>query len=48
MVNFMINDKKNIDKKISFILLKKIGITTKPGSYRLNTSELKKVIPYII
>ena len=48
MVNFMINDKKNIDKKISFILLKKIGITTKPGSYRLNTSELKKVLPYII
>ena len=48
MINFMINDKKNIDKKISLILLKKIGVTTKPGSFRLNASELKKILPYII
>ncbi len=48
MINFMINDKKNIDKKISLILLKKIGVTTMPGSFRLNASELKKILPYII
>ena len=26
MINFMINDKKNIDKKISLILLKKLEL----------------------
>ena len=38
----MKKDKKNLDEKISLILLKKIGKTTKPGSFKINSNVLKK------
>ena len=44
----MIADKKNNDKKINLILLKKIGQTTKPNSYKISKNELKKVFNKII
>ena len=44
----MINDKKNNDSKINFILLKKIGQTTSPNSYKISSSELKKIFKKII
>ena len=34
-------DKKNYDKKINLILLKRIGKTTKPGQYRFSPKEMK-------
>lgn len=48
IVDFMINDKKNDDAKINLILLKQIGKTTSPGSFKLSTRELKKKISKII
>ena len=36
ILKYMINDKKNNDSKISLILLRKIGKTTKPGKYKYN------------
>ena len=42
ILNFMKKDKKNIDKKINLILLKKIGMATKPNNYKVNENELKK------
>ena len=39
----MTADKKNNDKKINLILLKKIGQTTKPNKYKISSAELKKV-----
>ena len=42
IVEHMINDKKNNDKKINLILLKKIGQTTMPNSYKISTHDLKK------
>ena len=41
-------DKKNYDKKINLILLRKIGLTTKPGQYRLSPGEMKKTLKKII
>ena len=37
IVNFMKQDKKNIDDKINLILLERIGKTTKPKSISLST-----------
>jgi 3-dehydroquinate synthase len=48
IISFMTNDKKNNDKKINLILLKKIGLTTKPGSQKFSGIELKKLIKKII
>ena len=48
IANYMTADKKNNDKKINFILLKKIGQTTKPNEYKISISELKKVFNKII
>ena len=42
IIYFMKKDKKNFDKKINLILLKKIGKTTKPGSFKINSNVLKK------
>ena len=42
LIPFLKNDKKNNDEKINFILLKKIGKTTKPGSFKISIDELKK------
>ena len=44
IVDFMKIDKKNYDDKINLILLKKIGKTTTPGSFRISTKEMKTVL----
>ena len=38
----MKNDKKNNDKKINFILLKKIGKTTLPNQFKFSVEQLTK------
>jgi 3-dehydroquinate synthase len=48
IANYMSFDKKNNDKKINLILLKKIGQTTKPNKYKISSAELKKVFNKII
>jgi len=40
----MNKDKKNIDEKINFILLRKIGKTTKPKRFALHSNEIKKFL----
>ena len=40
----MKKDKKNTNEKINLILLKKIGKTTKPKRFALNSSEVKKFL----
>ncbi len=40
----MNKDKKNIDEKINFILLSKIGKTTKPKKFALHSNEIKKFL----
>ena len=44
IINFMNKDKKNIDKKINLILLKKIGKTTRPKEFSLKSSEIKNFL----
>ena len=44
LIPFLKNDKKNNDKKINFILLKKIGKTTQPNKQKISIEELKKNI----
>ena len=48
LINFMKNDKKNDDKKINLILLKKIGKTSKPGQFKYTPEKLKKDLKKII
>ena len=48
IVEHMRNDKKNNDKKINLILLKKVGQTTLPNAYKISVRELKKVFNKII
>ena len=48
IVEHMTNDKKNNDKKINLILLKKIGQTTLPNTYKISKQELKKIFNKII
>ncbi|MDC0513494.1 3-dehydroquinate synthase [Pelagibacteraceae bacterium] len=48
IVDHMCNDKKNNDKKINLILLRKIGIPTSPNAYKISPNELKKVFSQII
>ena len=48
IANYMSADKKNNDKKINLILLKKIGQTTQPNMYKISSIELKKVFNKII
>ena len=42
IIYFMGKDKKNLNKKINLILLKKIGKTTKPNAFSVNRDDLKK------
>ena len=42
LIPYLKNDKKNNDDKINFILLKEIGITTRPNSFKISTRDLKK------
>tara|TARA_B100000315_G_scaffold163903_1_gene152512 strand:+ start:130 stop:1242 length:1113 start_codon:yes stop_codon:yes gene_type:complete len=44
IVHFMKKDKKNIDEKINFILLSKIGKTTKRKRFALHSNEVKKFL----
>ena len=44
IIYFMKKDKKNLNKKINLILLKKIGKTTKPNAFSVNHNELKKFL----
>ena len=48
LIQHMINDKKNNDSKINFILLKKIGKTTQPNKYKMSIKELNKIFHKII
>ena len=48
IVENMTNDKKNNDAKINLILLKKIGQTTLPNSYKISSQGLKKIFIKII
>jgi len=48
IANYMCADKKNNDKKINFILLKKIGLTTQPNMCKISSTELKKIFNKII
>ena len=47
LIPFLKNDKKNDDEKINFILLKKIGKTTKPNTFKISTGHLKKLTKII-
>ena len=44
IIYFMKKDKKNVDEKINLILLNKIGKTTKPNKYILNSNKVKKFL----
>ncbi len=48
ILNYMKNDKKNIDNKINLILLKKIGSTTEPGRHKFDLIKTKKLLNKII
>ena len=41
IIELMKNDKKNVDSKISLILLKRIGKTTKPGRIKMTPKQIK-------
>ena len=47
IARYMVNDKKNNDKRINLILLKKIGKTTKPGEIKMTLGQMKSVIKKI-
>ena len=44
IIYFMKKDKKNVSSKISLILLKRIGKTTKPKQIELKDFEVKKFL----
>ncbi len=44
LIPYLKYDKKNNDEKINFILLNKIGKTTKPGKSKISIKELKRNI----
>ena len=44
IINFMKKDKKNVDERINFILLTRIGKTTKPKEISLKSNEIKKFL----
>ena len=44
IIYFMKKDKKNVDEKINLILLNKIGKTTKPNKFILNSNKIKKFL----
>ena len=48
LIPFLKNDKKNNDDKINFILLKKIGVTTEPNTFKISASNLKNLVKYLI
>lgn len=48
IIKYMINDKKNNDSKISLILLRKIGKTTKPGSIKIKPKTMSLILKNLI
>ena len=44
IIYFMKKDKKNVDEKINLILLNKIGKTTKPNKFTLDSNKVKKFL----
>ena len=48
IVDHMVNDKKNNNRKINLILLKNIGQTTLPNTCKISTLEIKKIFKKII
>ena len=48
ITQYMSADKKNNDRKINLILLKKIGQTTQPNMCKISSVELKKIFKKII
>ena len=42
--SFLKYDKKNNDKKVNLILIKKIGKTTEPGSHKYSIIQIKKTL----
>jgi 3-dehydroquinate synthase len=47
LIPYLINDKKNDDDKINFILIKRIGKTSMPNKYKISINNLKKIIKLI-
>jgi 3-dehydroquinate synthase len=43
LIPYLMNDKKNNDDKINFILLKNIGRTTPPNAYKISINNLKSL-----
>ena len=43
LLAYIKNDKKNNDENINFVLLKKIGKTSKPNSQKISLKNLKKI-----
>ena len=41
LIPYLKNDKKNVDEKINFLLLKKIGQADKPNKFKISISNLK-------
>ena len=44
IISFMKKDKKNLNEKINLILIKKIGQTTRPNGFAVNSGEIKKFL----
>ena len=44
IISFMKKDKKNFNEKMNLILIKKIGKTTQPNSFAINSSEVRKFL----
>jgi len=44
IISFMKKDKKNINEKINLILIKKIGLVTKPNAFNISVAELEKFL----
>ena len=47
LIPYLVNDKKNNDDKINFILLRKIGKTTLPNKHKISQNNLKKLCKLI-
>ena len=48
LIPFLLNDKKNNDKNINFILIKDIGNITLPNKFKISLKSLKKISKSIV
>ena len=44
MITFLEKVKAKVNEKINLILIKKIGQTTRPNSFAVNSGEIKKFL----